>query len=166
MIKMKAGVFGLTVNGITKPMDKNSGPFRANAEQEARLVALGMAEYVPDPEALMEQDTSKDNDDTNTGDIDPVGFDETPPEDDGEPELPEDVIPIPEYSAENTAAELREIGKLCGLTFKSGMTKAEMVAALDAHIEANMVDGVEITDDDAEDDGEPAPTFDASEAVL
>ena len=168
MIKMKAGVFGLPVNGAVKAMDKNSGPFRAGAEQEARLVALGMAEHVPDPDEVKSDDDANTGDDadTNTGDINPVGFDETPPEDDGEPELPEDVIPIPEYSTENTAAELREIGVLCGLTFKSGMTKAEMVAALDAHIEANMVDGVDVTDDDAEDDGEPAPTFDASEAVL
>lgn len=167
MIKMKAGVFGLPVDGVVKAMDKNSDPFRAGAEQEARLVALGMAEYVPDPDEINSDEQSEDDNDTDTGDINPVGFDETPPEDpeDDEPELPEDVISIPEYSTENTAKELREIGALCGLTFKSSMTKSEMVAALDAHIEANMVDGVEISDD-AEDDGELAPTFDASEAVL
>jgi hypothetical protein len=56
------------------------------------------------------------------------------------------------------AAELREIGALCGLTFKVGMTKAEMVAALDKHIEENTV--VDETPD------EDAPTFDAAEAVL
>lgn len=153
MIQMIAGVFGLPVDGIVKPMDKNCGPFEANPEQEARLIRLGLAVRVDDGT--------------------PIGFDETPPmddEDDGEPDLsdiPEDVIPIPEYSTENTAAELREIGKLCGLTFKVGMSKAEMVAALDAHIDANMVDDVDVEDEaDAEDDGEPAPTFDASEAVL
>lgn len=152
MIQMIAGVFGLQVGGIVKAMDKNSGPFEVSPEQEARLIRLGLAVHVDDGT--------------------PIGFDETPPmddEDDGEPalpELPEGVTPIPEYSTENTAAELREIGKLCGLTFKVGMTKAEMVAALDAHIEANMVDDVEPTEDDTEDVGEPAPVFDASDAVL
>lgn len=150
MIQMIAGVFGLQVDGIVKAMDKNCGPFEASPEQEARLIRLGLAVRV-------------DAVDTET----PIGFDETPPEDDGEPELPEGVVGIPEYSTENTAAELREIGKLCGLTFKVGMSKADMVAALDAHIDANMVDGVDVEgEDDAEDDGEPAPTFDASEAVL
>lgn len=139
MIKMIAGVFGLPVKGFVKAMDKNSGPFEASPEQEARLVRIGLAVYV-------------DEVDTET----PIGFDETPPEDDDLPELPEGVVGIPEYSVKNTKAELQEIAKLCGLDFENDMTKAEMVAALDAHIEANMVDGV----------GEPEPTFDASEAVL
>lgn len=143
MIKMKAGTFGLPVDGVIKPMTKDSGPFKASAEQEARLVKLGLAVYVGEPEL---------------------------------PELPDGVVGIPEYSIDSTANELREIGKLCGLTFKVGMTKAQMVEALDAHIEANTVDGVEIDTEDApEDEGateepeegtdEDAPTFDASEAV-
>lgn len=142
MIQMKAGTFGLAVNGFVKPMTKDSGPFVASEEQEARLVKLGLAEYVTDGT--------------------PIGFDEAPED------LPEGVVGIPEYSIDNTANELREIGKLCGLTFKVGMTKAEMVAALDAHIEANTVDGVEVNEDGeiAVADGEDAPTFDASEAVL
>lgn len=142
MIQMKAGTFGLAVNGFVKAMTKDSGPFVASEEQEARLVKLGLAEYVTDGT--------------------PIGFDETPED------IPEGVVGIPEYSIDNTANELREIGKLCGLTFKVGMTKAEMVAALDAHIEANTVEGVEVNEDGeitvAED--EDAPTFDASEAVL
>lgn len=159
MIQMIAGVFGLQVNGIVKAMDKNCGPLEASPEQEARLIRLGLAVRVDDGT--------------------PIGFDEMPPmddEDDAEdtPELPDGVTVIPEYGMDNTVAELREIGKLCGLTFKVGMTKAEMVAALDAEIEEHMVAGAEFTDDgvkiidedDAEDDGEPAPAFDASEAVM
>lgn len=134
MIQMKRGTFGLPVKGgVVKAMSKDSGPFEAGKEQEARLVKLGLAVYV----------------------------------DGGTTALPEDVTGIPEYSVDNTVAELREIGKLCGLTFKVGMTKAEMVAALDAHIEEHTEDEEpEETDDDAEEDGEPAPTFDATEAVL
>lgn len=76
------------------------------------------------------------------------------------PDLPDGVTGIPEYSVKNTKAELQGIAALCGLTFDSEMTKAEMVSALDAHIEANMVEGMEVTES-----GELAPTFDAAEAV-
>lgn len=143
MIKMIRGVFGLPVNGIVKAMDKNSPPFEASAEQEKRLVERGFAEYV-------------DGVDTSA----PIGFDETPPEEFEElPELPEGVTAIPEYSEDMKQSELRKIGEMCGLTFKVGMTKKEMVAALDAHIEANMVEGDEFEEEDE------SPEFDASEAV-
>lgn len=139
MIKMLRGVFGLPVDGIVKGMDKNSEPFNAGAEQEARLVSLGLAVYVDDAESTI---------------IDaPIGFDETPPE---MPELPDGVEAIPEYSIENTAAELREIARMCGLTFKVGMSKAEMVAALDEFFEENLIEG---------EPDEDAPAFDAAEAV-
>lgn len=151
MIQIIAGVYGRKMpDGSVKAMNKNSEPFEVSPEQEARLIRLGLAVHVDDVNTDM-----------------PIGFDEMPPTgDDGEPEMPEGVIGIPEYSTKNTKAELEEIAALCGLTFENAMTKAEMVAALDAHIEANMVDGAEIIEGDTEDDGEPAPTFDASEAVL
>lgn len=154
MIQMIAGVFGLPVDGIVRAMDKNCGPFEASPEQEERLIRIGLAVRV-------------DHVDTDM----PIGFDETPPDnytgDNGDPELPEGVIVIPEYSTKNTKAELNLIALQCGITLDASMSKAEMVAALDAHIEANMVDGVDVEDEaDAEDDGEPAPAFDASEAVL
>lgn len=137
MIQMKAGTFGLPVNGSVKAMTKDSGPFKASEEQEARLVKLGLAVYVG----------------------------EAPKQGDNLPDLPDGVVGIPEYSTENTAAELREIGKLCGLTFKVGMTKAEMVEALDAHIAANTVDGVTVDENGEISVDEDAPTFDAAEAV-
>lgn len=46
MIKMISGTFGLLVDGIVVAKTKASEPFEASAEQEARLVKLGMAEYV------------------------------------------------------------------------------------------------------------------------
>lgn len=90
-----------------------------------------------------------------------------------EADLPDGVGTVPQYSINSTVAELREIARQNGLAFKVGMTKEEMVAALDAHIEANMVDGVDLDDADAdvepEAEGEPAsedaPSFDAAEAV-
>ena len=132
MIQMKAGTFGLPVGGSVKAMTKESGPFKASEEQEARLVKLGLAVYVGEPEL---------------------------------PELPDGVVGIPEYSIENTANELREIGKLCGLTFKVGMTKAEMVEALDEHIAAHTVEGVTADENGEISVDEDAPIFDAAEAV-
>ncbi len=144
MIKMLRGTYGLPVKGIVKGMNKNSGAFNAGAEEEARLVSLGLAEYV---------------DDTVVDDA-PIGFDETPPE---LLELPDGVEAIPEYSIKNTATELRKIAKMCGLTLKVGMTKAAMVEALDKFFEENLVDDAEDTDNDTVVDD--APVFDASEAV-
>lgn len=140
MIKMIRGVFGLPVNGIVKAMDKNSGAFQASAEQEERLVKLGLAVRVDAVEQQAIPDEVPEDDGT------PIGFDETPP-----------ALEIPEYNEAMKAPELREIGAMFGLTFKVGMSKKEMVAALDAHFEA-------IPDEDVDTD-EDAPVFDAAEAV-
>lgn len=147
MVKIINGIFGHYVNGKVVPKDKNSEPLELAPELEEHLVKSGVAVYVNEDGAA------------------PVGFDETPPE---LPELPEGVTAIPEYSVDMKATELREIGAMCGLTFKVGMTKAEMVAALDKHIEENTVEGVEVNEDGeitvAED--EDAPNFDAADAVV
>ena len=139
MIKIVCGVFGHYTDGKVVAKDKNSEPFALSPEMEAELVAKKIAVYVdaPETEEVSEADA-------------PIGFDE----------LPEDVIPIPEYSINMKAAELREIGKLCGLEFEEGMTKAKMVAALDKHIEENTVDG------DEEEDEDDALTFDPADAVV
>ena len=150
MIKIIRGVYGHYVtdqNGKSRVVarDKHSDPFELTPEQEARLVSQGVARYV-------------DNAETGAA---PIGFDEQPPEPN---ELPEGVVGIPEYSEDMTVKELRDIGKLCGLTFKVGMTKKKMVDALDAEIEGNMVDYDEVVNGEA--NGEDAPSFDATEAVL
>ena len=127
MIRIVKGVYGyLDKDGIVRPKTEADAPFELLPEQEARLVLLGVAQYV--------------------GNVNPA--------------------PVPEESAAETptgerlltdmsAKELRELGKDYGLTFKVGISKAEMVKAIeDAE---NALDTVE--------DGEPAPVFDAAEAV-
>lgn len=71
------------------------------------------------------------------------------------------------YSVDMKADELRAIAKDMGLTFKVGMSKAEMVEAMDAHIKASIEENEADTDttEEAEDDGEELPEFDAAEAV-
>ena len=161
MIRMKSGVYG-----SNPPKRAGDKPFSLSSAEEARLVKMGVAAYVDKPIEPPEQDDpNMDPVGDLAGDsVDngaPIGFDEMPPEDFDEDEMPDGVIGIPEYSVDMKVSELREIGNLCGLTFKVGMSKQEMVDALDAHIEANMVDDEEIIDTDPED----APTFDAAEAV-
>ena len=127
MIRIVKGVYGyLDKDGIVRPKTEADAPFELSAEQEARLVLLGVAQYV--------------------GNVNPA--------------------PVPEESVAETptgerlltdmsAKELRELGKDYGLTFKVGISKAEMVKAIEEA--ENELDTVE--------DGEPAPVFDASEAV-
>lgn len=152
MIQIICGVYG-GKDGVKRPGDK---PFTLSPAEEARLVARKVAVYVNAP--------TIDPEDEDIPDDAPIGFDETPPEDFDMDDLPDGVIAIPEYSVDMKATELREIGKLCGLTFKVGMSKEEMVAALDKHIEENMVDDEEFVDADTI-DPEDAPIFDAAEAV-
>lgn len=143
MIRMIRGVFGLPVNGIVKAMDKNSGAFEAGTEQEERLVRLGLAVKVEDG----------DNTATHVETVDttaPIGFDETPPADFSEAEAVEEPVDLKSL----TAKELRELGKEYGLSFKATDKKVDMIQAItEAQAEAVVHDG------------EPAPVFDAAEAV-
>lgn len=145
MIKIIKGVYGyMTPAGIVKPKTAEDAPFSLTAEQEKRLVDLGVAEYVAaankaEPEIEPEQ----------------------------LPDLPEGVTGIPEYNANMKADELREIAKGMGLTFKANASKAAMVEAMDKYIEEHSVPGYNVDTgeiEDAEDDEKP-PVFDAAEAV-
>lgn len=142
MIKIVQGVYGfLDKDGIVRPKTKADKPFELLPEQEERLVSLGVAEYVGNGEVKRTAETAQEEFDADQG---PIGIDETPV----------DERSLSEYSVK----ELREIGKEYGLTFKVGTSKADMVKAIEA-AEAEL-------DISAEDeDGEPAPVFDASEAV-
>lgn len=66
------------------------------------------------------------------------------------------------YHIGMTAKELREIGASYGLTFKQGMSKAQMVEKMDS-LFADLAPAE--TEQGAEPDAEDAPTFDAAEAV-
>ena len=142
MIKIVRGVYGfMDENGIVRPKTAADEPFELKPEQEERLVRLGVAAYVGSVEA---EQPHEDEQQGTEAEEEPIGFDETPGN-----EL---------LLSEMSAKELRALGKEYGLSFKVGMSKADMVKAIEA-AEAEL-------DTEAEDDGEPAPVFDASEAVL
>ena len=134
MIKMTLGVYGfMDKDGFIRPKTPADDPFELLPEQEARLVRLGVAQYVEN---------------VKSAEISPVEQDS----------IDIDVTPDVEHAlSELSVKELREIGKDYGLTFKIGTSKADMVAAIEK-AEAELID--------EEDDSEPAPSFDASEAVL
>lgn len=143
MIEMIAGVYGLPVkqpDGTTRivGMGPKSGPFSVSPEREAELVAKKIARYVEPP---------KDDEGDTTGTAAPAA------------------PAVPEYSASMKADQLREIGKQHGLTFKVGMTKAEMVAELDKHFSEVTAEDETEGDTTGTEGGEDAPTFDAADAV-
>lgn len=60
-----------------------------------------------------------------------------------EQELPEGVQAVPEYSVEDSKEKLLEIAERLGVKVSKNASKAQIVAALDAEIEAHTVDGEE-----------------------
>ena len=68
--------------------------------------------------------------------------------------------PIPEYDVKTNANRLKDLLKAIGLTAAVGMTKQEMVNALDAHYLPDSGDtggGDDESDDEGDDDGEEPP---------
>lgn len=149
MIQIIRGVYGFVdKDGIVRAKTEADGPFELLPEQEARLVNLGVAEYVSGAKAsqpILEETHGFDS-------LDTESVEESNDIDDVEADIVEEV-PLSEYSVK----ELRELGKEYGLTFKVGSSKADMVKAIE-QAEAELAEA-------EEEDGEPAPVFDASEAV-
>lgn len=138
MIHIIRGVYGYQdKDGIVRTKTEADPPFELLPEQEARLVRLGVAEYVGKvksaPVADAEEEESAEDQET-----------------EGE-EAATDTFSLADLSVK----ELREIGKEYGISFKVGISKAEMVKAIE-EAEAQL---------DVEEDGESAPVFDAAEAV-
>ena len=103
MIKIIRGVYGyVDKDGIVRPKTEADEPFALLPEQEARLVKLGVAEYVGG-----------------------VKYEQGPAD---IAAAPDEETPL----AELPVKELREIGKGYGLTFKVGASKADMVKAIEA----------------------------------
>lgn len=68
-------------------------------------------------------------------------------------QLPEGVEAVPEYSVEDSKEKLLEIAAQLGVEVKKTASKAQIVAALDAEIAANTVDGE--TENAAQDGAQP-----------
>ena len=134
-IKITAGVFGWN-HGTYELVKAGAPPIEVDNALAQRLVEKGVAAYVTPPvdtQPVMEYDNQPDEEPA----AEPVGK---------------------AYDIGMTAKELREIAAGYGLTFKQGMSKAEMVEKLDT-LFANL--DLAETEQEADD----VPTFDATEAV-
>lgn len=146
MIKMISGVYG-GLDGLKRPSD---GAFSLPPEEEARLVNRGVAVYTneltPGPGWLPVDHETEVSDDIHDDTGDPIGFDETPPDDIEDVEIDLNTL---------SPKDLRRLGKEYGLNFKANTTKAAMIEQILA-VQEEM---------DAEETGE-SPRFDPSEAVV
>ena len=155
-IKIIKGTYGQrTVNSVTKAVrvcPVHMGERVEVSDQEAaRLVSRGVAAYldeIPQDNPASDAD-SLGNGEKNGGagkhpsDTDPLSTGlETPPAEDTPPE--EDGDEIPEYSTDMKADQLRALMEQYDVPYKSGMNKADMVAALDEYFAQ---DGVEAPPD-------------------
>lgn len=136
MIKIISGVYGyLDKNGCVKPKTEKDGSFSLSEEQEARLVGLGVAEYVNTQDTVKEPETEPDGAEK----------------------------PLEEMTAKELREIGKEMGYSfkVGLT-KAEMIECIKHGPPDA---AAPEDTDEDTEDDGDDDGETMPNFDPSEAV-
>ncbi|NLH01178.1 MAG: hypothetical protein GX488_04630 [Clostridiales bacterium] len=85
--------------------------------------------------------------------------------DGGRTSLPEGVAGVPEYDENTSVSDLREIGKMLGLKFKVGTTKAEMIAMLDDYFTDHSENGDGEDGNEQSGSDEPAPKFDPTQAV-
>lgn len=110
MIKIVQGIYGYQdKNGVVRPKTPEDAPFNLTEAQEKRLVGLGVAEYVGNvPEHP--QDAVELTEDENA---------ET------------DIVVLPEYNADMTTKELREIAKSYKIELAARASKKEILAALD-----------------------------------
>ena len=144
---MSVIITGLVIHNTGKTsvaLTSADGPQTFSEELEARLVSEGVAKYVegkPVRRKPTKNDTVKGVA-TVVGDANGQSTSDNPPDNDAGSNGTENAQDIPEYSADMKAAELREIMENCGLQYKVGMSKADMVAALDAYF------GDEVEDED------------------
>lgn len=118
MIKIVQGIYGYQdKNGIVRPKTTEDAPFSLTEAQEKRLVDLGVAEYVGNVPDVPEepQDAEETAEDVNT---------ET------------DMVVLPEYNADMTTKELREIAKAYKIELAARASKKDILAALDEKIAA------------------------------
>lgn len=140
---MSVIITGLLIRNLGKTsvaLTEADGPQTFSEEYEARLVSEGIAKYIDHSEPPKKS--------TLTGVATAVGEDKeqdvTPPKAETGSKSEKMAQEVPKYSTNMKVVELREILEECQIPYKVGMSKANIVAALDAYFE-----------DDGEDDTPP-----------
>lgn len=111
-----------------------SDSFSADNEIEKRLVALGVAEY----KGVPEYPNNKDSEDIPANNPEGIGEstgneDEDDSKDYGNDEESGETDDTPEYSQENTNAELQAIADEWGIELPNRASKAQILEILDSH---------------------------------
>lgn len=148
---MVQGTYGYRPEGskhIT-PKSRGDSPFELPDDEAERLIGLGVAI----PTSQDETETNKDTVATDTGGQTEGGASDNMPTESNGTEGEADNQEKPAYNADMKADDLHALLEKYSLPYKAGMTKADMVAALDAYFT------------DSPDDGEAPPAVQAEDPV-
>lgn len=173
-VKIINGIYGHRPDGgVVVPVSPADGAIELSDEAAARLVKLGVAVAIDGAEleeaaeaiaqasglaGITGEDTVSDTSDTGAvatpqgGKADGEAGEDTPEENGGEKGT-QDAQAKPGYSVVMKVDELRTLMNEYGVPYHVGMTKADMVAALDEYFSGG------------EDDGESPPALNAEEPV-
>lgn len=137
---MSVIITGTVIHNLGKTsvaLTEADGPQTFSKELEAQLVSEGAAKYVEDKPLRIEPPKKAPSKGVATaaeGESGQGTSDNIPKNEVGS-EVSENDRKIPEYGTYMKVTELREIMEECGLIYKVGMSKVDMVAALDAYFE-------------------------------
>lgn len=173
-VKITNGIYGYRPDGgIVVPVSPADNPIDLSDDEAERLVKLGIAAMIdsteleevaetiiqtPGQAGITVEDAVPDTADTGAvampqgGKVDREAGEDTPEENGGE-EGAQDAQAKPSYSVVMKVDELRALLNEHGVPYRVGMTKADMVAALDERFSGG------------EDDGEAPPALAAEEPV-
>jgi hypothetical protein len=130
----------IVTNGIVvynrAAITEKDGPQNLPPEIEARLVSEGVAEYVNRPVEKSNGKRVATPPEKKKG----QGEGDHQPAKEPSSESQRAAQDKPQYSIDMKASELRELLEECGLIYRVGMSKADMVAALDCYFEEETED--------------------------
>ena len=151
MIKIIAGTYGYVnkKTGAVEAKDKKAQPFSCDKDEEARLVALGVAEYVGG--VNQDEDPDQDPDGKGQDNGDAHQGDQNDQQSDQEPE---------KTLADMTKKELTQIATDLGIELPKKATNQDIIEAIEKARAEHEGDQDEDMDD--EEDGDETPALSAA----
>lgn len=147
MIKIIAGTYGYVnkKTGAVEAKDKKAQPFSCDKDEEARLVALGVAEYVEG--VNQDEDPDQDPDGKGQDNGDAHQGDQNDQKSDQKPE---------KTLADMTKKELTQIATDLGIELPKKATNQDIIEAIEKARAEHEGDQDEDLDDEEDDDEAPA----------
>ncbi len=151
MIKIIAGTYGYVnkKTGAVEAKDKKAQPFSCDKDEEARLVALGVAEYVG--EVNQDEDPDQDPDGKSQDNGDAHQGDQNDQKPDQEPK---------KTLTDMTKKELTQIATDLGIELPKKATNQDIIETIEKARTEH--EGGQGEDPDGEEDGDEAPTLSAA----